>query len=68
MTEQGVAGFRVTIALMGDPNRPAELAVPSDLTELEALNLIAQVLALADHLRSERKKSEPRSRLYVPKN
>lgn len=50
------------IALLRNPNRPALLVVPSDITDLELIGLIAAVVQVGDELRAKR----PPARLLVP--
>ncbi len=51
------------IALMGNPARPMMIALPLDVTDMEVLNAIAQVLAFGDQLRARRAGA---SRLIIP--
>lgn len=50
------------IALLGNPNRPALLVVPTDITEMELPGLIAVVLRVGDQLRAQR----PSARILLP--
>ena len=53
---------QIGIALLGRQERPAQLAMPEDITDLELLNIIAVVLQTGDQLRAKR----PASRILVP--
>jgi hypothetical protein len=59
-TEVTVRMRQVQLTLPG--GRPALLAVPEDLTDLEALGLIGAVLQVRDQIHN----AQPRSRLLVP--
>jgi hypothetical protein len=50
---------QVNVPLLGRQDRPAVLAVPSDISDVELLALIGAVLQVGDQLRSQR----PTSRL-----
>lgn len=50
------------IALLGNPNRPALLVVPNDVTDMELIGLIAAVIQIGDQLRAQR----PSARLLLP--
>lgn len=45
------------IALMANPARMARVTVPADVSDLELLALIANVLGIGDRLRAQRKSS-----------
>ena len=48
--------------IMGNPNRPAILSLPVDVTDIELLAIIGAVLQIGDTLRAQR----PSSRIIIP--
>jgi|GEM_PF-5429674 hypothetical protein len=57
---QQVEMVQVQIGL--NSGRPAVVAIPKDITELELLSFFGQMLALGDQLRAQR----PTSRIVLP--
>lgn len=55
---------QVKVALLGNQDRPAIIGVPQDITEMELLNLVGNVLAIGDQLRAQR----PKHRLEVARS
>lgn len=51
---QAVQMAQATVQLMGNPQRPAMIAVPPDITDIELLSLIGNVLGFGDQLRARR--------------
>lgn len=52
----------VGVKLLNNDARPAHIAVPTDISELEVLSLIASIIQITDQLRAKR----PNSRIIVP--
>lgn len=53
---------QVQVKLLGRDDRPAAIAVPRDITDLEIINLMVNIAVLGDQLRALR----PSSRIIVP--